>query len=159
MHFAGDIHQPLHTVTEYSPAHPPPGGDEGGNLYGIKYGNLTELHAFWDSGAGQWLTDIDRPFLRNDTAFITSWADKITSAVPKSSVQHRLDLPDPADWAIESFMLGVKYGYPPQENATLPDSFVTQARSVVMEQVAVGGYRLAIKLNQLFGCGDLTMLD
>lgn len=53
LHVAGDIHQPLHTISLYS--HRFPRGDRGGNFIRIndpKDPNLNNLHKFWDSGAG-----------------------------------------------------------------------------------------------------------
>ena len=48
IHYLGDVHQPLHTVTRYSYEHK--GGDMGGNLFKIKSDyDITNLHAFWDS--------------------------------------------------------------------------------------------------------------
>lgn len=36
-------------------------GDSGGNLFPIIGANQSELHAFWDSGAGLWEDDLVRP--------------------------------------------------------------------------------------------------
>jgi len=150
IHFAGDVHQPLHAITEYSVAHPPPDGDNGGNLFRILGQNVSELHAFWDSGAGQWQTDINRPMAANDTDYINTWADTITNKVPESSVADRVAETDPNVWANESYMLGVTVGYPPQENTTLPPEFITTAQETAIVQVAVGGYRLAKTLNDIY---------
>jgi hypothetical protein len=48
VHIAGDIHNPLHTVTRFSKENP--GGDRGGNLVFVVPGR--NLHAFWDGLAG-----------------------------------------------------------------------------------------------------------
>jgi len=49
IHYVGDIHQPLHTVTRYADDHPK--GDMGGNLYKLaEHDKIIELHALWDSG-------------------------------------------------------------------------------------------------------------
>lgn len=47
MHYVGDIHQPFHSTTRYSPENP--SGDLGGNRYTLKnrYG-AKNLHAVWD---------------------------------------------------------------------------------------------------------------
>ena len=52
MHIVGDIHQPLHSVAQYSNAYP--NGDLGGNLVNIEYeskgiGKIWNLHALWDA--------------------------------------------------------------------------------------------------------------
>lgn len=51
IHVLGDIHQPLHSCSLFSDEFP--NGDQGGNLFNITYKNMKELHAFYDSGAGQ----------------------------------------------------------------------------------------------------------
>lgn len=55
VHFAGDLHQPLHgtemTSNEF------PGGDYGGNkikLHLPSNGKAINLHSFWDDGAFVW---------------------------------------------------------------------------------------------------------
>lgn len=53
VHFVGDLHQPLHAATMYSAEFPD--GDLGGNYYKIQVPGssyTTNLHSFWDSGAG-----------------------------------------------------------------------------------------------------------
>ena len=46
IHFAGDIHQPLHAATMFDQnVFPPPVGDEGGNKFPIQGANQSELHA------------------------------------------------------------------------------------------------------------------
>lgn len=48
IHYVGDIHQPLHTVSRFTKDFP--NGDMGGNLFMLKESeNVTELHALWDS--------------------------------------------------------------------------------------------------------------
>jgi hypothetical protein len=48
IHYLGDIHQPLHTVSRYAKEFPK--GDMGGNLFMLKQvGEVNELHALWDS--------------------------------------------------------------------------------------------------------------
>lgn len=50
IHYVGDIHQPLHTVSRYTAEYPE--GDQGGNLFMLETfspENITELHALWDS--------------------------------------------------------------------------------------------------------------
>ena len=54
LHFVGDIHQPLHTASLYSAQFPD--GDRGGNNFIVNGGNVSNLHEFYDSGAGHWAT-------------------------------------------------------------------------------------------------------
>ena len=50
MHVAGDIHQPLHSVSLFNETYPE--GDRGGNRIKISLENneTVNLHQFWDSG-------------------------------------------------------------------------------------------------------------
>ena len=51
IHIVGDLHQPLHTVSNITAAYPD--GDQGGNLYFIRYNNKrVNLHKVWDEGVG-----------------------------------------------------------------------------------------------------------
>lgn len=48
IHFTGDMHQPLHTVSRYTAQFP--NGDRGGNDYMLtEKDGVNELHALWDS--------------------------------------------------------------------------------------------------------------
>jgi len=50
IHVLGDIHQPLHSSTLINEKFP--NGDQGGNLFLIKYNeNINNLHKLFDSGA------------------------------------------------------------------------------------------------------------
>lgn len=73
IHFAGDVHQPLHATTLYSRKYEPPEGDEGGNFYKIRYGNISNLHSFWDSGAGLWQGDPQRPLSDSNWRYLDEY--------------------------------------------------------------------------------------
>jgi len=50
IHVLGDVHQPLHAVELFNEQFPK--GDQGGNLFLIKYINgIENLHKLFDSGA------------------------------------------------------------------------------------------------------------
>ena len=58
IHYFGDIHQPLHSVSRYTDEFP--NGDQGGNLFMLQpYGEqgINELHALWDSVVGYYAGD------------------------------------------------------------------------------------------------------
>ena len=60
IHYVGDLHQPLHTVSRYAKDFK--NGDMGGNLFMLKERqNVTELHALWDSTVYEWATDFKQP--------------------------------------------------------------------------------------------------
>lgn len=48
IHYVGDIHQPLHSVSRYTAEFPD--GDRGGNSFLLpKMGEVSNLHSLWDS--------------------------------------------------------------------------------------------------------------
>jgi hypothetical protein len=83
IHFVGDIHQPLHIATQYGARFTLPGGDQGGNDYIIQGTFVSELHAFMDSGAGQWQTDPVRPLSEDNSSFIANTAVAIMQEFPQ----------------------------------------------------------------------------
>jgi len=62
IHVLGDIHQPLHASTLVNEKFPD--GDQGGNLFLIKYNeNIGNLHKLFDSGADKLGGEIKRVIL------------------------------------------------------------------------------------------------
>lgn len=102
LHFIGDIHQPLHTMTLYSNFFP--NGDNGGNKYLISGANQTSLHMFFDSGAGLWQSNEPRPLQSNTTAWLSKWANEITTAYPQTFFgNQRVHQANVAIWLEETF--------------------------------------------------------
>lgn len=150
IHLVGDIHQPLHAAALFSDQFP--NGDMGGNLYNISGVDFTdELHAFWDSGAGQWVDDVDRPLNSTGAAWISDWTNKIIAANPVSSLEPLIKEYSPYTWANESNALAASFVYTaPQAPTPLPASYIAQAQTDCLYQVALGGYRLADLLQYIF---------
>ena len=60
IHYTGDIHQPLHTVSRYAEDFPK--GDMGGNLFMLEEKEgINELHALWDSTIYEFDQDFQQP--------------------------------------------------------------------------------------------------
>ena len=60
MHYVGDIHQPFHSTTRYSPQNPE--GDRGGNKFSLKnFRGAKNLHAAWDQVLYQHDRNAKRP--------------------------------------------------------------------------------------------------
>jgi hypothetical protein len=164
-HLIGDIHQPLHASTYFSPMFPH--GDKGGNAENLEEGavandpveeeaNPHKLHAVWDDMLGN----------SHDPAVITKLAQGLETPAyaPKTFPQLTRDT-TPASWAQESNALARKYVYlngtlPITESqgdfgeealATLPPGYLTQAHAVADRQIALAGLRLANSLNTTFG--------
>src|SRR5205814_8107842 len=87
-HLVGDIHQPLHACSRFSPAYPK--GDRGGNLFMVKYhGNITNLHLFWDELLGGYMS----------FKLVDAVAGKTAEAHPRASFEKELAVSKSADWA------------------------------------------------------------
>ena len=57
IHFVGDIHQPLHATSRFTVEFPD--GDRGGNSFKLtKQGEVSELHALWDSAIQHYANDL-----------------------------------------------------------------------------------------------------
>jgi hypothetical protein len=83
IHFIGDMHQPLHIMTQFSNIFPAPGGDIGGNIYIIHGVNISDLHGYYDSGAEQWYVDYDRPLSPSNASIIDLTASKLMQEFPR----------------------------------------------------------------------------
>lgn len=139
LHVVADIHQPLHTVTQYSKVLP--NGDKGGNLYRLKHNNIAKnLHAYWDRGAGFLLTK-----KRYSQKKLKKRADLILRRYPceanKMSVNPHL-------WVQESFKLAEKSAYP--NSPKIDKDFQRKVKRMTEQRIALAGCRLAKLLNSVF---------
>ena len=146
LHFVADIHQPLHCA-DRRPAERP-AGDRGGNDFPIDHPRR-QLHAFWDHGG-----DLLPVFGGGDwRAFIRPLARDVTRAVPESALPGWTDR-DPEAWARESLELAFGVAYAGiREGARPTPEYAARVHQVVRRRLALGGYRLAALLNDLFGGG------
>jgi S1/P1 Nuclease len=155
VHFVGDIHQPLHAITD---------ADMGGNCEHIDppIGNAKNLHALWDGG-------IIREMNPDDKALA---AELETEEIGKMSEHHRERLAhgDQNDWAWESHELAERMIYRrlhiPTEPSIFPKScqeapvditnfkleidslYINDMKPVIRLQLVKGGLRLARLLNE-----------
>jgi hypothetical protein len=163
LHLCGDIHQPLHCVSLFSPQFPK--GDQGGNLLYVlrdpPYPDTkTKLHLLWDQLPGQYkdeqvIADI-AVALRTDPRY------------SRDALKDFLSVTDFTAWANESHDLAIKYAYlngklafATQTDSSsaggdnqlppgLPPGYMAQAEDVAMERVVLAGYRTADLLNSIF---------
>ena len=140
MHFVGDLHQPLHASDNL---------DRGGNaeMATVAGGTPMPLHAHWDT---TFVTLIGAPAggRNTDPAAVVA-ALRTPSDTEKAQW---LGPPNPRYWAYESYALaqGYAYGGLPRPVASgaasvykLDDQYVKRASTVVSDQLAKAGYRLA----------------
>jgi hypothetical protein len=160
VHFAGDIHQPLHDADN---------NDQGGNCTGMQFfaeDRPTNLHSIWDYKLIERKLDQDK---LTQTAYAgalnTRFADKYAAlSVMKAD--------DPVAWAWEAHALAESTTYgklEPRIPAAAPDpqsvcsaerdkvqalhiavgdAYFAQAMPVIEERLAMAGFRLAILLNE-----------
>jgi hypothetical protein len=156
-HLTGDIHQPLHAVSLYSPEHPQ--GDKGGNddevLRDPPYPNSRQnLHSIWDSLPGEFhAIALDR---------FEAMGIRAEPSLSREHLKSMLDNHDFMGWANESHQLAIQYVYlngnlktavvhhggEEDDNVPgLPAGYLAQAETVAVQRVALAGYRLADTLN------------
>jgi hypothetical protein len=151
-HLVGDVHQPMHATTRYTAAQPD--GDSGGNGFRLKAtpdSPATSLHFFWDAAAGAFGYDSPRrPLSEADRARLLKWAEEIMRENPDSTLPGVSDL-EPLHWVEESNALARRHAYAGiKENETPSPAYTEQARRIVRQRIALGGYRMAGLLNMLF---------
>ena len=148
LHLVGDIHQPLHTTARVTNDHRD--GDQGGNLFPL--GPLVKsrnLHGFWDN-----ILENAEP--RPETEAPGAYADRMIAAIakehPKSAFAARIRSGEFDAWAREGFETTKSVIYPeglaPEYPA--PDAYLKTAFATAKPAIALGGYRLADLLNQIF---------
>jgi hypothetical protein len=145
VHFAGDIHMPLHSGDN---------ADHGGNdidaTYGIAPGR--NLHSVWDSAlAERAITAAEPPLVRRYSVAERAW----------------LAGGGPADWGRESWELAREFVYAnalgrplaegeaSPEEAMLTQEAIADALPVVERRIAQAGLRIAALLDSAFAPGAL----
>jgi S1/P1 Nuclease len=141
LHFAGDIHQPLHSSDN---------NDRGGNEVkvsadGIKHQPKDELHGYWDT---QFVDGIGG---ESPTALAKQLLAQIAPEQATLWAAGSFD-----EWAMEAYMISKNdvYGSPPLSKATpqhLDAAYVARAEKDVAQQLSKAGVRLASVLNKALG--------
>jgi hypothetical protein len=141
LHFAGDLHQPLHAADNH---------DRGGNDVLVLYGHhqvATKLHAYWDTAIVQRIGRDEEAVAQELSAAFADQREAWAQGTPE-------------DWAMEAFAAAkdVAYALPattvPDERGTpvyrLDAAYEQQAETTVRQQLAKAGFRLAALLNATF---------
>ncbi|MGB0449892.1 MAG: S1/P1 nuclease [Porticoccaceae bacterium] len=140
IHFAADIHQPLHVGR---------GADRGGNSIAVKWPKktkLTNLHWVWDSG-----------LLHTAGLSVKDYISRLDIASEKQIQRWQQD--SFLDWAEESKMLrsqvyefGIKT--PPASAGKKPQpitkDYINRNRPIIEQRLLMAGIRLAGSLNAIF---------
>jgi hypothetical protein len=145
LHFAGDLHQPLHA----SDNHDRGGNDVKVSADGINHRSRDELHGYWDT---QFVERLGTP----PSALAAKLLAQITDAQVATWQQGT-----PDDWAMEAFAISKQdaYGDPPLSKARanhLDAAYVARAEADVALQLSRGGVRLAWILNKALSAHQST---
>jgi hypothetical protein len=156
IHFVGDIHQPLHTITD---------DDLGGNceLLPVPVEQANNLHALWDGGMVAEIGRDDRALADSLEKDISTWSSFHRYWAARGNQN---------DWTWESHLLAIKDIYqrlhipvePPERVAGCQDApaaitgfhpttdadYIEEMKPVVRMQLEKGGLRLSRLLNETF---------
>jgi len=143
IHYVGDIHQPLHTVSRF--AEDFPNGDMGGNLFMLaEKDGINELHALWDSTIYEWDQDIPRPLSEEGWTQLGEISQKLREEHKLSDQDIVEDLKKgEKEWAQEGYEISTSFLYNIEQNSLPSDEYVAEAQKIVHRRLALGGYRLA----------------
>ena len=143
IHVVGDIHQPLHTVTKISRRFPE--GDLGGNLFLLaKNPNGSNLHQYWDQGAGLFITRKNTPNIKNKAyALEQKWSCDFANQ--QTNVQ---------DWIDRSHRLAVTHAYAIRAHKKPGKYYQYHAQHIVEQQIVFSGCHLAYLINNVSNVGS-----
>ena len=149
LHLAGDLHQPMHCISLFSKEFPE--GDLGGTLFEVMYKGSTQLHLFWDTGAGLWEKDFIRPLSGEDRRNLLDIARGIIKEWPESYFVNELKQEDVEKWCQEGYDIAVKDGYGELKLFDeLSEEYLATAQKIVRKRIALGGYRLAKSISLVY---------
>ena len=150
-HLAGDVHQPLHAATRYTPAHPD--GDAGGNGFTLQPAppvNARSLHFYWDAAAGLFGAESPkRPLDDAARARVRQYAEDLMRRYPAERQAAWRDT-DPHTWVVESNRIARQFSYVRVREGEAPSrAYAEEAQRISGERIALAGYRLAAVLNDV----------
>lgn len=140
LHVVADLHQPMHTISQFSQRFPT--GDKGGNLYYLGRNPIAKnLHTYWDMGGG---------FLKSNKSYslkqLASKARYLEKLKPCELANMNLDI---SIWMTESHQLAKQYAYQIKLGEKPTKHYQRMTKQISQERLALAGCRLAALLNQL----------
>lgn len=137
IHIIGDIHQPLHTTALTNQQYKT--GDLGGNLYPLGPNPIaSNLHAYWDNGAGILAGHITRQQLKNKAHQLES----------KWSCRAANQLKTPKQWVYASHTIAIQQVYSIKAGSVPSKRYQLTAQNITQKQIFFAGCRLAKLLNE-----------
>lgn len=111
IHYVGDMHQPLHTVSRFAKDFPD--GDLGGNLFMLtEKDNITELHALWDSCVYEFDQDFSQPLNESTWEKMGTISKMLRGENPAddATIAKMIKLPE-SEWASEGYKIATTFVY------------------------------------------------
>jgi len=149
IHIVGDIHQPCHCITYYSPDFP--NGDRAGTRFNIEHDTYKSLHSMTDGAFGLGDRQPERPMSEEDKLYIDNLVNHLRDNYPRESLPQLSDK-NIDHWRQESYDIGVDFLYAnilPNEQPS--PQIIEEGKDILGRQLALAGYRLADLLNGLLG--------
>jgi hypothetical protein len=155
LHFAGDIHQPLHCTTAVSASQP--NGDAGGNGFTLT-GLWSNLHFLWDDGGAFLTNSLARPMTAAGRIILSNKVAAIEASFPYTP--NGGTIPNPMNWAQEGLVLCQTVSYVGvTRNSTPSVSYLDAAQATSAQQLARAGHRLADLLNTILAPSPVTLVS
>lgn len=145
IHIVGDIHQPCHCTTYFSPEFPI--GDRAGTAFKINNVKYPSLHKLTDAAFGLGDKMIERPIRLEDIKYVEDLAAFLKEQYPREALEG-LHQKEVDRWRQESYEIGVNFLYTQIEpHASLTPDYVEKGKTITGQRLALAGYRLADLLN------------
>lgn len=139
LHIIGDLHQPMHAVSQFSQNFPK--GDAGGNAIKLAANPIADnLHAYWDKGAG---------LLKMKKLSNKQLQQKARQIEEKWPCHPSNEPINPTSWANESYQLATQFAYTLNASQKPGLNYQETARRISEKRIAQAGCRLAVVMNQL----------
>lgn len=151
-HLVGDMHQPLHSVSQFSKRFPT--GDRGGNFQYVRDPQTNEpvtLHWFWDDAASR----------EDEPDDVMKRAEDLMRRLPRAQFKELKPFKGASDfttWAEESYQLAESVAYGPElqasdtaEQASKPSQrYLELSTQVAEKRLTLASYRLTDVLRRAF---------
>ena len=150
IHVLGDLHQPLHATTYYSPKFP--NGDRGGNEFKIQCTQKPEiknLHYLWDWMFG-YTPDTMPPVPNANKDTIRQLSTQLMNEMPITTFQQEITITDFKLIGLESNSYAASTVYVGIEpDGKVSDEYISRNIQIAKKRVALAGYRLSILLKKI----------
>jgi hypothetical protein len=151
-HLLGDMHQPLHAVSQVSKRFPE--GDRGGSRQFVRdplHSEPVTLHWYWDDAVNR----------DSDPDAVSRLTSDLMRRLPRTQFKELHPFQSATEfstWAQESYQLATAQAYGPELRASdsaatapeLPKRYIDQSSQIAEQRLTLAGYRLAEVLRWAF---------